>query len=345
MAETRRVQYVYLDIVGFTRNRYVEAQSDLVAVLNRIVDEAIVSVSVDKESTIFIPTGDGMAIALIDVAGIDVHLRLALAILRLVEEHNGDEPDPMRQFEVRIGVNENSDNLVVDINGRRNVAGAGISMAQRIMDKADGGQVLVGRTVYDVLRPREAYFSSFRKYSARVKHGTELDLYQYIAKDARGLNIGVPTAFASTSAPQRPALSKRTAYYMCHAILNRDWLVKQKGDPMRDYAAVVLLDFLADDSEKRANTLPTDEAETRTWSAGLATFEEQYAFYRGIDFWVIAEYQGLIVESRLSRYSDCFERADYQTKYAFVSAQGIARLHAECPEIAAEMGIPDWTDD
>ncbi len=161
MGETARVQYVFLDVVGFTRNRSVEAQSEVIRKLNNLVltatkiiikatkDNYIIVDEPPENNTIFIPTGDGIAIALIDVPGFDLHLQLALEILRLIASYNSGTTDPTRQFEVRIGINENIDNIVPDINGRRNVAGAGISMAQRIMDKADASQILVGQTVYE----------------------------------------------------------------------------------------------------------------------------------------------------------------------------------------------------
>jgi hypothetical protein len=63
MIETAAVKYVFLDIVGFTRGRTVEAQSELVVRLNLIVARAIAEVAADEKETIFLPTGDGMAIA------------------------------------------------------------------------------------------------------------------------------------------------------------------------------------------------------------------------------------------------------------------------------------------
>lgn len=337
MVETGRVQCVFLDIVGFTKNRSVEAQSDLVATLNDVVTKAMKCLAVPEPNVVLLPTGDGMAVALVDVAGVDVHLRLALEILRLVAEHNAAEADGMRRFEVRMGINENIDNLVVDINGRRNVAGAGISMAQRIMDKADGGQVLVGQTVYEVLRQRESYLSSFRRFRAKGKHEIEFDVYQFVAKDAHGLNVAEPSAFA-TKGLERPTLSKLAANYMCHAIDHRDFLVARKGEPMRDYVAVVLLGFLADDSLEAASTPSHEEPNTKTWRAGSASFEEQYTHYAKTEFWVLAEYAELYAHEHLSRYSECFER-DVLPNYAFVSSAGIERLFADHPEIAAEFGI------
>jgi class 3 adenylate cyclase len=330
-AETGRVQYVFLDIVGFTRNRSVEAQSDLVDILNDVVKKAIDGLGLCEQDIVLLPTGDGMAIGLIEIRGVDVHLRLALEILRLVAERNAGETDAMRRFEVRMGINENIDNLVTDVNGKRNVAGNGISMAQRIMDKADGGQVLVGSTVYEVLRQREVYLSSFRRFPATGKHGVQFDVYQYVAKDAYGLNVDVPMAFMPTRS-ERPGLSKTAAYYMCHALAHREFLEDQKGDPVRDYVAVVLLASLARDSVEAAGTPPHDEPTTRTWGSGSASFRAQYQHYSEIDFWPLTDLGDLYKEKHLERYSECFE-SGVLPNYAFVSRRGIERLCAEWPEV------------
>jgi len=76
MVETARVQYVFLDVVGYTRNRSVEAQSEVVATLNDIVIKSLQEMEMPIDRTVLIPTGDGIAIALIDVSGFDIHLQL-----------------------------------------------------------------------------------------------------------------------------------------------------------------------------------------------------------------------------------------------------------------------------
>ena len=194
-AQTVQAKYIFLDIVRYTHGRSVEAQSDIVGVLNQLVREAVEAQNLDKEAVIYIPTGDGMCIALLNVnEPFDAHMQIALNILSVVHKHNEKALDKMRQFETRIGVNKNADNRIVDINGRPNVAGAGISMAQRIMDKADAGQILVGVSVYQELVQRENYMHDWRCFEAEVKHGDKVQVYQYVNKKALGLNADIPGA-------------------------------------------------------------------------------------------------------------------------------------------------------
>lgn len=336
--ETAHVKYVYLDIVGFTKDRSVEAQSDLVAALNEVVRGALQKVSIPMDKTVLIPTGDGMAIALIEIAPYDIHLAIALEILRLVTEHNAQTKDRMRQFEVRIGINENTDNLVLDINGKQNVAGQGISLAQRIMDKADGGQVLIGQTVYETLRPREKYMSSFKSFSATAKHGITFQVHQYLAKDVQGLNVDTPFAFAPKKI-ENPKFTEFVAYFVAHAHNNSEFLVSRKDDSTRDYVATVLLSFLADDSIGKSKTQTHDAPVLITWNAGVAPFAKQYDFYSGMDFWVLARFAPCIEKRLLEKFAEYFEYSSYEHVYWLPKRSALEKLCKEYPAIAAEFEI------
>jgi hypothetical protein len=125
----------------------------------------------------------------------DIQMQIALGILKRIREHNLHASDEQLAFEVRIGINANRDNVVVDINGNRNVAGAGINEASRIMNKADGGQILVGNPVFETLKSHNEYVSSFRPYSATVKHGLLLQVHQFVGNGRPFLNVSVPNAF------------------------------------------------------------------------------------------------------------------------------------------------------
>jgi class 3 adenylate cyclase len=336
MAETARVHYVFLDVVGFTKDRSVEAQSDVVATLNTVIRSSLATVKAPQKKTILLPTGDGVAIALINVAGIDTHLLLALHVLRMIAEQNDTAPEPSRRFEVRVGINENIDNLVKDVNGRRNVAGAGISMAQRIMDAADGGQILVGPTVFDTLRQREHYMSCFRAFTARGKHGITFPVYQFVSKET-GLNVDTPSVFVvKKRAPEK--LTMYAAYYFGHAIANRDFLHSRRSDSTRDYAAAILLSFLAKDSVNAAETPTHEEATTVTWQSGIATFEEQYKHYDGLEFWVLARFSKLLADE-LSSHAEHFEGAQWSKSTWLVKAAGVQKLMSEWPQVASELGI------
>lgn len=340
--ETAHVRYVFLDIVAFTKGRSVEAQSDLVAKLNEVVRQALLTTELASDRTILLPTGDGICVALLDVGPFDIHLRTALEILRLVVESNSATSDAMRRFAVRIGINENVDNIVLDINGKRNVAGHGISMAQRIMDKADGGQILVGQTVYETLRVRENYMTCFRSFQARGKHDLVFPVYQFVAKEFPGLDINTPSAFVAKKV-EPPKFTKFVAYYVAHAATHREFLLSKTGQSVRNDAATVLLCVLAEDSETKSETPAHEASHMITWKAGVASFEEQYNHYYQIDFWPLVRFAELLAEKHLESYSEYFESSNYTRNFAFVKPSALRKLRVEWPRILEEfrLSIPE----
>ena len=184
--ETRHVKYVFADVVGFTANRTVQAQMEIVGALNQAFKTAI-----EELETIFLPTGDGICAAIVQgVAAADAHLKVALHVIReMVAWSEGQADD--RKCTVRFGINESVDCMVLDINGRQNIAGAGISLAQRLMAMADGNQIVVGRASYDNLRVWDEYVFSFRSLRAESKHGVIMEAFQYTGA-SEGLNTEVP---------------------------------------------------------------------------------------------------------------------------------------------------------
>lgn len=200
--ETRHIKYVFVDVVQFSTDRSVEAQNDIVETLNRACINSFQALIPNGE-VIYIPTGDGICVAILDVrAKYDAHLTFARNLLARLAIHNEEVVSSaaqgtgyMRRFEIRIGISENVDNIVKDINGNRNVAGVGVTLAQRIMSLADGGQILLSDGAYQTLRVREKYMDGFERFKAVVKHGTPLDLYQFKQLGNRGLNVEIPSIF------------------------------------------------------------------------------------------------------------------------------------------------------
>ncbi len=204
--DTADTKYVGVDIVGYSNGRCIEAQADVVAALNDVVRAAVAQYDLPEESRLFIPTGDGLFIALLDVLRpYDVHVRIAVKILEYLDRYNRAQLDATRRFELRVSVNESIDTIVTDVNGNRNVAGDGINVASRILDLGDGGNVLVGERVHQRLRCHETYVEGFRTYRHTVKHGLDLSVFQLVATGLPFVNEEVPEAFAHLTALERCA--------------------------------------------------------------------------------------------------------------------------------------------
>ena len=236
--------------------------------------------------------------------------------------------DEMRIFSVRIGLNENVDNLVQDINGKLNVTGAGINMAQRIMGLADGNQILVSQSIYETFKYREKYMNKFRPYQATVKHNLKINVYQFVSDEFRGLNCDTPREFVLQD--QKVArLNLFSAYYFAHSIKNKDILLRLNQISQDHNIAIVLLYFLAKDSEGLAKSNDVNPYSPKIFGGDRKTIEEQYNYYSSINYWVISEFASL-VQNLLINYKNCFEKTD---GLIFINKKGISKLKEEFPDI------------
>lgn len=211
MSESKPIsaKYICLDIVGYTYNRPVEAQLDIRDELDEIVKTSIAeNLPEDKEKLMYLPTGDGMCIALLNIYDpVDIHLLVALNILKGVSEYNSKTRDEELRFEVRIGIDARTDHIVTDINGNKNIAGVGINEAFRIMGVADGKQILVSQSVHGELRNRRKYRELFKSFDAIVRHDVPLKMYQFTG-EAEGLdNENVPKHIQEYSDFIKPAIA------------------------------------------------------------------------------------------------------------------------------------------
>jgi adenylate/guanylate cyclase family protein len=327
----KRIKYVFLDVVNFTK-RDVEAQSSVVSTLNELVSRAVEEVGVSVDKRLYIPTGDGMCIALLELdEPLDLHLKLALKILENIQVHNNSTDEPELRFGVRVGINENVDNLVQDINGRQNVAGAGINLAQRLMDQGDAGQIIVGTQVFEILKHRRAYKYAFRSRDVKVKHGYTLTANQYLG-DSPGLDRGMPSAWI-----KEERLTSLVAHYMAHALKNRDFFMNHLED---EYTGIVLLWFLAKDSLGRAET-PAIQKFTPSTPHAEAGLEAQLEYFKSIKFSICSEFTSLIRGDHLWVHSDLFEKQRFglTTDFRFLSPRGINKLRQEFPELLTSFGI------
>src|SRR5687767_15830276 len=102
--KTIPAKYIFLDIVGFTHNRSVEAQSDIIQALNEIVQSSVKEHGINNEDVMFLSASDDICIALLNVGSpYDIHLRIALDIVGKVYKHSINTTNKMRKFEVRAG--------------------------------------------------------------------------------------------------------------------------------------------------------------------------------------------------------------------------------------------------
>src|SRR3954468_13471805 len=132
---------LFTDIVGYSKLP-INQQRASVQRLNDIVqctDENQTAKSVGRLITI--PTGDG--ITLVFYHSPEAPVECALEISRALKEHP--------ELQLRMGIHSGPVSGVIDVNGQANLAGAGLNMAQRVMDCGDAGHILLSKRVADDL--------------------------------------------------------------------------------------------------------------------------------------------------------------------------------------------------
>lgn len=195
-ARAELVKYIFLDIVSFTHKRTIEDQCSVIGKLNEIVKDALKSHDIPDDRYMYLPTGDGVCIGLFYWQDqiYDIQIKIALKILKSLHEYNKKAYDVSKEIRLRIGINTNEDNRIIDINARPNLAGAGINMAQRIMSVCEPNNIFVSKYVFEMLTQRRIYEGLFRHYKYDIKHGYKIDVYQYLGSHI-GFNTDEPAQF------------------------------------------------------------------------------------------------------------------------------------------------------
>ena len=158
---------LFIDIVGYSK-LLVNQQSELLRELNEVVSSTNEFREAEAEGKLIrLPTGDGMA--LVFRTDPEAAAQCALEIARALKEHP--------RIALRMGIHSGPVNEVVDVNQRQNIAGAGINMAQRVMDCGDAGHILVSKHVAEDLEQHDRWRPLLHDLgSCEVKHGVRIDI-------------------------------------------------------------------------------------------------------------------------------------------------------------------------
>ena len=158
---------LFIDIVAYSKLSLNE-QHARIEELNEIVRSSEQFRKAEAANRILkIPTGDGMA--LVFYKSPEEPAQCAFEISRALKDN--------QRLQIRMGIHSGAVNEVVDVNQRQNVAGAGINMAQRVMDCGDAGHILVSKHVAEDLEQHDRWRSLLHDLgSCKVKHGVRLDI-------------------------------------------------------------------------------------------------------------------------------------------------------------------------
>src|SRR5437016_9270733 len=161
---------LFIDIVGYSK-LLINEQHELLQELNQIVRTTEAFRAAEAAGKLIrLPTGDGMALAFATTP--DAPVQCALEISKALKSHP--------ELRVRMGIHSGPVSGLVDVNDRSNIAGAGINMAQRVMDCGDAGHILLSRHVAEDLEQYRQWQPCLHDLGeCEVKHGVRVHVVNF----------------------------------------------------------------------------------------------------------------------------------------------------------------------
>src|SRR5882762_6291221 len=158
---------LFIDIVGYSK-LLIHEQSERLQRLREIARATEQFRAAEAEGKLLrLPTGDGGALVFRDSP--EAPVTCALEMSKALKNH----PD----LRVRMGIHSGPVKEVTDLNEHANIAGAGINMAQRVMDCGDAGHILLSKRVADDLEQYGRWRPLLHDLgTCEVKHGATLGI-------------------------------------------------------------------------------------------------------------------------------------------------------------------------
>jgi TolB-like protein/Flp pilus assembly protein TadD len=158
---------LFIDIVGYSK-LLINQQSEQLGTLKAIVRGTEQFQRAEAEGKrLRLPTGDGGALVFRNNP--EAPLLCAVEIAKALKSHP--------ELKVRMGVHSGPVNEITDLNEQANIAGAGINIAQRLMDCGDAGHILLSKHLADDLEHYPHWQEHLHSLGeCETKHGARIDV-------------------------------------------------------------------------------------------------------------------------------------------------------------------------
>src|SRR5437764_9431519 len=190
---------LFIDIVSYSKMLITE-QSEQLQTLKQIVRGTEQFRLAKAEGKLLgLPTGDGGA--LVFRTSPEAPVLCAIEISRELKRNP--------ELRVRMGIHSGPVNEISDLNEQANIAGAGINIAQRVMDCGDAGHILLSQHVADDLEQYPRWRSHLHDLGeCEVKHGTRVRTVNFYTDEVG--NPEVPDKFKSAGVEARGSRVKQS---------------------------------------------------------------------------------------------------------------------------------------
>ena len=206
---------LFADIVGYSK-LLIHEQTQQIETLRNIFRATEAFRTAQASGTLLrLPTGDGGALVFRDSP--ESPVACAIEVSRALRQQPA--------LGVRMGVHSGPISDVMGLDELANIAGAGINIAQRVMDCGDGGHILLSKRVADDLEQ----YARWRPFlhslgNCQVKHGLTHIIYNLYSPEFG--NPAPPSRFCppaeSSAAPEANALPKKSIAVLPFQNLSED---------------------------------------------------------------------------------------------------------------------------
>jgi TolB-like protein/class 3 adenylate cyclase len=165
---------LFIDIVGYSKLPINEQSEQLHRLREIVRGTEQFRIAEGEGKLLRLPTGDGGALVFRNDPEAPVLCALEIA--------NALKNNP--ELRVRMGIHSGPVNEVTDLNEQANIAGAGINIAQRIMDCGDAGHILLSKHVAEDLEHYPRWQSCLHELGeCEVKHGARVGLVNFYDRE------------------------------------------------------------------------------------------------------------------------------------------------------------------
>src|SRR2546421_6138002 len=193
---------LFIDIVGYSK-LLINEQSDQIQKLKEIVRGPDQFRLAEAEGKLLrLPTGDGAALVFRNSP--EAPVLCAIEISKALKSHPA--------LRVRMGIHSGPVNEITDMNDQANIAGAGINTAQRVMDCADAGHILVSKRVADDLEQYPQWRSILHDLGeCEVKHGVRVHVVNLYTEELGNPNVPEKLRLANEPGGRHVRLRKKAS--------------------------------------------------------------------------------------------------------------------------------------
>jgi len=196
---TKTYHWFFTDIVaGSNPTIPTKDQVRKIVALNEIIARTETFRKREPESTVILPTGDGMAIGFSDSP--EKPIRLAIELHKALNRYNESKRGKEKLL-IRVGIDMGPVYVINDLNGKDNVWGPGIILTRRVMDLGGDMNIFASARISEDVRKLSPEYKKILHpigdYS--IKHGEELHLFNIYGE-----------GFGNKIAPRKSKVAKMT---------------------------------------------------------------------------------------------------------------------------------------